>query len=340
MRFLLSIVFFTVFFQARAQVSIAQEQQLITVTVQPVSELLVMRELRAPAEVMALNRAIISTEQASVIKKIHVDVGQEVKVGELMLELEKVDYELAYRSVKAVVDAQLARIDQAERRLKRAEDLGKKSFVSTDDLMDRQTDLLVLKAELKKLQVDLSVAKRALAKCDVRAPFTGVVQSRFAQVGAYVTPAVPLFEFVQTQKPYVEARIPSSLSDSLLKANDIRFKYNQYTSEVSLDRMSGLIESASGMQLARFSIIKGLSSIGATGELIWFISDGLLPADMIVERNGELGIFVAEDSVARFKLLDTAQEGRPVAIDLSPELLLVVDGKERLQDGDLIEYQQ
>jgi hypothetical protein len=59
-----------------------------------------------------------------------------------------------------------------------------------------------------------------------------------------------------------------------------------------------------------------------------------LPVSLVVQRGDALGVFVADDSRARFVVLPGAQEGRPARTTLPPETLLVVRGQSRLQDGD------
>ena len=49
------------------------------------------------------------------------------------------------------------------------------------------------------------------------------------------------------------------------------------------------------------------------------------------------GVFVANDEHARFVAIPGAQEGRPAAVDLPAETLIVVRGHTRLQDGDSLD---
>ncbi|PKO62669.1 MAG: efflux RND transporter periplasmic adaptor subunit, partial [Betaproteobacteria bacterium HGW-Betaproteobacteria-17] len=59
-----------------------------------------------------------------------------------------------------------------------------------------------------------------------------------------------------------------------------------------------------------------------------------VPADYLVKRAGQLGVFVVEARRARFVPLPDAQEGRPAsAAALPAEAALVTDGRFALQDG-------
>jgi hypothetical protein len=66
------------------------------------------------------------------------------------------------------------------------------------------------------------------------------------------------------------------------------------------------------------------------------VEQGLLPANLVIRRNGELGVFVHRAGKAVFKPLPGAQEGRPVAVELPSGTEVIVRGRDRLQDGDAV----
>jgi RND family efflux transporter MFP subunit len=308
----------------------------VPVTVQLLSELLVERQLKAPAETISINHTQLSSELVGVVEKLHVDVGQSIAADEVLLELDPIDYELTFKQTQADLDSNAAKIEQAKLRLKRANDLSQSKFISADDLLARQTDLNVLNSQRLSLKIAVELAQRNINKTLVKAPFDGVVMNRYAQKGAYVSPGMVLIDFVQTTNPEVEANIPMHLASSLNLANQIVFDTGSKHYSINLVRLSPIIESGMRTQKARFSFVDQQAPIGASGELIWSISEGLLPADLVVSRNGALGVFSVVNDKARFIVLENAQEGRPVAIDLNKKTSIIVGGRERLQDGDRI----
>jgi len=308
----------------------------VPVTVQLLSELLVERQLKAPAETISINHTQLSSELVGVVEKLHFDVGQSIAADEVLLELDPIDYELTFKQTQADLDSNAAKIEQAKLRLKRANDLSQSKFISADDLLARQTDLNVLNSQRLSLKIAVELAQRNINKTLVKAPFDGVVMNRYAQKGAYVSPGMVLIDFVQTTNPEVEANIPMHLASSLNLANQIVFDTGSKHYSINLVRLSPIIESGMRTQKARFSFVDQQAPIGASGELIWSISEGLLPADLVVSRNGALGVFSVVNDKARFIVLENAQEGRPVAIDLNKKTSIIVGGRERLQDGDRI----
>ncbi|GAB4188501.1 MAG: efflux RND transporter periplasmic adaptor subunit [Wenzhouxiangellaceae bacterium] len=313
-----------------------QAQPAAAVTVQPLSELLVERELRAPAQVMAANDAALASEVEGVITAVHADVGQLVQQGDVLVSLDPGDYELNLMQADSNLAANAARITQAEMRLQRARDLSGNQYVSADDLLARETELAILRAERRGLEVAQARAREELARCTIAAPFSGVVSERQAQVGAFTARGGALLTLVQSTQREVDAEVPAHLAATLPRADQLLFLTNNDRWPLRLARLSPVIEPASRSQRARLVFAGREAPIGASGELSWILAGGLLPAHLVVSRDGRLGVFIADGGTAVFHSLPQAQEGRPVALDWAGDTPIVVAGRDRLQDGDRI----
>ena len=76
-------------------------QSPVSVQVSTLDKVLVDLEWRAPADVKTLNSATLAAEVSAVVKTIYADVGQRVAMGELLLELDRTDYELNLQQAEA-----------------------------------------------------------------------------------------------------------------------------------------------------------------------------------------------------------------------------------------------
>jgi hypothetical protein len=56
----------------------------------------------------------------------------------------------------------------------------------------------------------------------------------------------------------------------------------------------------------------------------------------MVQRNGELGIFLYEDGNAIFFKLPEASEGNPALVELAPDTTVISQGQYRLQDKQAV----
>lgn len=311
-------------------------QETVSVSIQPLSEVLVDLERSASAEVLTLNRAVIAAEVIGVVQQVHADVGAEVKQGDLLMQIDPADYRLALQQAEAGLATSKAQKAQADVRLQRARKLIEGNYLSADDLLARETEAQVASSQILLQEALVAIARRNLEKCRIVAPFNGVVSRRMGQVGSYVSLGTPLLEFSETDRFELNAEIPDELADSLSHAEKIEFHSRNETWPVELLRLSPVIETERRSRAARFRFIATAPAIGRSGEVFWRVSRGLLPANLLLQRNGLLGIFLAENGKARFTPLPNAQEGRPVPVQLPLDAKIVVTGRDRLQDGDLI----
>ena len=308
-------------------------QTSFNVRAQALSEVLVDFERRAPAEVRALNDSTIAAEVSSTVLSVHADVGQAVKKGDLLLELDPVDYQLNLEQAEANLASNRARLSQADVRLKRARTLGGKQYISADEVLERETDVMVLNAQIQASEVAVSIARRSLDKCSLLAPFDGVVGKRMAQVGNFVRNGDPLIAVTQVDQFELDAEIPDGQADEIINTGTIRFESRGERWPVRLLRLSPVINSQGRTRQARFAFSGNAPSVGRSGELVWGVGKGMLPSNLISRRNGVLGVFLLDSDKARFEPLPDAQEGRPVSVDLPANTPVITLGRERLQDG-------
>jgi RND family efflux transporter MFP subunit len=313
----------------------AQENSAIPVTTQPLSAVVIERQLSANAAVRAKHASTLSAEVNAVVQAIAVDTGDIVQQGDLLVQLDDTDLTLQHEQAQANLKAAEARLAQAELRLERANQLNQSQYISADDLLARETDVAVLRADLQSFRVASKIAARNLSKTRLIAPFDGVVSSRQVQLGQWLPVGAPMLALTATAEPQIMATIPSQLAATISQADQMMFVHQQQQVPVTLTQLSPVIDDLAAVQTARFSSAEAIQ-IGQTGELVWILKGALLPADLVVKRQGQLGVFLAAGQVARFQPLPGAQEGRPVPLNELPDWQVIIGGRERLQDGQAI----
>lgn len=309
-------------------------QDAVPVVVQPLDEILVEREVRAPATVLSMNEAVVTSQLTALIDEIAADVGDDVARGALLVRLDDADARLALAQAQADLAALEAQIAEAEQRLARAEELLARNFISDDELDNRRTAVTVLKANRQRQQVAIDRAMLDVARTEIRAPYDAVVVSRQGQVGSLATPGSPLLTIVQLTDREVDAEVDPGDAQSLRAANEVRFDSQGQSWPVVLDRLSGVIETDTRKLRGRFRFADEVAPIGRTGHVVWVDAVALVPVNLIVQRGDALGVFTVQDGRARFVPLPGAQEGRPATADLPAGTAIVTRGHVRLQDGD------
>ena len=314
----------------------ARAAEPIDVRTQPAAAVLQDSMRSAAAAVLAPNDSLIAAEITAVVAKVDADVGASVARGDRLLTRDCTDTEHAARQARAQRSAAEAGLALADQRLQRGKMLSEKKFLSADELLELGTGRQSAAAELEVARAQAAIAARQVDKCRIEAPFAGVVMQRQAQVGALATPGMPLLRLVDRSGVEVEASIPASDAASLEAATAVELESQGRRLPLRLLRLSDVIDPQSRTRLARFGFVDATADAGASGSLHWRVAGRRLPAELLVQRDGSLGVFVADNGSARFVALPDAQPGRPVDLVDPPAGDIIVEGQQRLQHGDAI----
>jgi RND family efflux transporter MFP subunit len=304
-----------------------------TVEIGTLKEIAIYPEYKAPATVITLNDSQISAELVAVVDSFTVEVGQVVKKGDLLVSLKKKDYQLALQREQAALDVLRVKIEFADYQVQRARKLEKQKAVAEELLKQRETELAVLVSENQSRLIALKQAKRNLEKCDLRAPFDAVIVEKFVSDGELANPGTPLLRIVDANRLEVTARLQSYQLVSLRSAASLSFKNRSDSYTLRLRSVLPVIDAKNRTQEVRLTFNDANALVGTSGELVWNNEKPHVPAEVLVQRDGQLGVFVVDkNSAAKFVVLDDASEGRPALVDFA----LNTKGRFRLQDGDAI----
>jgi multidrug efflux pump subunit AcrA (membrane-fusion protein) len=167
----------------------------------------------------------------------------------------------------------------------------------------------------------------------LRAPFDGEVLARHAQVGAMASPGQPLLRLVDDAGREVEARVPEELAASLAEAGTLQFSAAGRAWPLAIARFGSAVDPASRARTLRLRFTAEAAPAGSSGLLRWTSPGFRLPAELLVEREGRLGVFLLVDGQARFTSLPGALPGRSAVLTLPAATRVVTRGQQSLQDG-------
>ncbi len=294
----------------------------------------------APAQVVARNQSRLSAEVSGTVVRWTADVGATVRRGDVLVQIDPKDLELAVQRAEAGLAAAQSRLQLSEVQLSRAQALVDQGFFSQEALTQRETEVALLQAEVRSTHTQLESARRQLAKTTLRAPFNGTVVQRTVQLGESVSPGTALLTLAETGASEVQASIPPSEVDSLRRSVSSVFQpHGSATGQtLQLLRISAAVETGSRTQIVRLGL--GPSSNlppGSSGLLVWNDPEPHIPASLIVRRGSQLGVFVHSEGVVRFVALEGAQEGRATPTSLAADTTIVVRGQAALTDGQRID---
>jgi len=158
--------------------------------------------LQATGYVTARIQATVSAQITGTLTKVLIEEGEHVKEGQVLARLDDTQWRAALVQAQAglqMAEAGLAQIqsnlEQAKRDLVRDEDLVDRHLVPVQTVEQQRTQVAMLSGQVatqrKQIEVSGAAVKAAQVNIDfttVRAPFSGVITAKAAQVGEVVSP--------------------------------------------------------------------------------------------------------------------------------------------------------
>ncbi len=181
--------------------SIYQQIQMFTAPKAPVSVAAATAEQRpwqqrlpAVGSLKALQGVELSLEQAGTVKSLHFESGQQVKQGQLLLQLDS-DQEAALLGT-AQADLGLAKVDY-----------GRGSQLVGDQAISRgEFDRLT--AQYRRNQAVVDQLKASLQKKSIKAPFSGTIGIRQVDIGDFLASGTVIATLQDLSSLYVDFNMP------------------------------------------------------------------------------------------------------------------------------------
>lgn len=150
------------------------------------NKLLLLGVLLSATTALAADSVRLTTPVSGVVKAVFVEPGQRVKKGDKLLALDDVRFQAKLMEAEAGVTRAKQEAEDAEKDLKRAEELYARGVSSTTELDAVKLRHVRAGASLKEAQARQIIAQKNLDDTVLRAPFDGVVKSREAEPGMFV----------------------------------------------------------------------------------------------------------------------------------------------------------
>lgn len=166
------------------------------------------RVLHVVGTLAARDEATIGAQVAGQLDKIYVDLGDHVNVGQDLALVDTASYEALANAAAANVERAKATAANADQNLKRIQNLQKDQIASTSDLDAAVAEAARTSSEVKAAEANAAIARLNLERSHVRAPFEGVVASRTASPGDFLSVGNPILRLVQIDPLRLRLEVP------------------------------------------------------------------------------------------------------------------------------------
>jgi RND family efflux transporter MFP subunit len=300
-------------------------------------------------------RSRLSFKVAGTVSRLPAQVGDSVSGGQLLVQLDPADYELAVQEAVAGLSQATAQERRARADYQRAQELWENNNISRAELDAAQAADQSAKAAVRAAQQRLEMAQRQLAYTRLTAPVAGAISSVDVDVGENVSRGQTVVELTSGSRPEVQVGIPELLIAQVQQRDlvEVRFDAIPNNSYPAVITEVGVAPTGAG---ATFPVIVQLTRddpairVGMTatiefrfeasqeGETIY-----VPPVAVGEDRDGRF-VFVVEPEEAGFGIArrravvmgDPTLGGIEIVEGLSDGELVVTAGVRRIQDGQRV----
>ena len=274
-------------------------------------------EQRLSGLVRAGNQVDIYPRINAPIEQIYVENGDEVERGAPIVRLEDREYRERVEQARASLRIQQAQVRQAEARLaelnsqlRRQQTLADRNLISDSELegieaqvAGAEADLELARAQVEQAESTISEREEELSRTVIRAPISGIVGGRTAEVGMQANPNAQLFTIGDVRN----SKVLVSLTESMMRAIQLGQTAHIFSETIGdtllygeVSRISPFLQQGSFSTQAEIAIDNNdgilLPGMFVTVDILYGESEQatLIPLSAIYRhpRTGEEGVFV------------------------------------------------
>src|SRR5579871_3840920 len=307
--------------------------------------------LQVPGELVSYQQVDLYAKVNSFIKRLLVDVGSEVRTGQLLAVMEAPE-----------INSQLS---AAESKLKSQEAVYISSKATYDRLLETSktpgtispNDLDIALAKEKSDYAQLEAEKAAYSEVldtknylEIRAPFNGVISARNVSAGAYVGPSgkgsdLPIFTLQEQKKLRLVISVPEAYASYLNGKSSVRFTVkglpNQFF-KANVSRLAGALDTKLRSQRTEMDVINNDKKLlpGMIAEVDVPLNGNantfIVPKTAVVNSTVKPFVIKVINNKAQWVKVQmgrTAEGKQEIFGDLSLHDVLIKNANEEIRDG-------
>ncbi len=299
------------------------------------------------------NKINITPEIGGKIAKIFVEEGDRVVQGQVLAELETDTYRLQLKQADAAVAVAEAGFEDAKRNRERMERLIQESAVSEQQVEKIRLAYDSAEAQLEQARAARNLAQHALDISILKAPFSGVIASRNAEVGDVINPmmgsyaaASGLLTLVDYSRIEITVAVSPQDVGRIAKGQDVLLRVASEPGREFRGRVAIVNQTADPLS-KKFNVEASFDNPGLVlrpgtfGDAVFEVQSHentlVIPQKAVLENSF---VLVAEGSKAVRKnvVLGLKNSTMIEVLDgLSEGALVIVEGNFGLEDGSAIE---
>jgi RND family efflux transporter MFP subunit len=265
-------------------------------------------ERSVPGVVSARYASDLGFQVAGRIAKRSVELGQTVRKGQVLMQLDGSDYQLASAAAQDQVLVAKTQYDQANADAKRMVTLVKAGAISVADSERQTARAEAAKAQYQQAQRQADLSRNRLRYSSLVAPYDGVVTAVRAEAGQVIGEGVPVVSIAKPGEMEIAADIPEGLMATVSKQEAEADIWGSDAPRITL-RLREISPAASQplrTYRARFSLHKATPEqlaalhLGMTAQVVMKSVEApstavILPATALVKARDKVSVWLVND---------------------------------------------
>jgi RND family efflux transporter MFP subunit len=328
-------------------------QAQMSVRVAEVVEAPIVEELPLTGTVLSPQASNIVTQEGGLVRTVHVDVGDRVDRGELLLQLDDSMTGLELQRLEALREEARLMYEEAGRLADEGRRLIADRNISQTEYNARLANEASREKQLRQITTQTEMQQLRVARHRLEAPFEGVIGIRYTQIGQWLNPGTPAFQLVQMDPLRVQASIPERYFGELTAGTAVTIEVDAIPGrsiEATVDKIVPVTDSDTRSFIARIDVANSDYALapGMSAHLVFHLAGSAravlqVPADAVIYRpDGSAVIWLAVDGRARSVPVTIGRRsGGVVEVAgtdpaLRPGSLVVTLGNESLSEGEAV----
>jgi membrane fusion protein (multidrug efflux system) len=310
--------------------------------------------LNIPGELVSFQKVDLYAKVSSFVKKIYVDVGSQVRQGQLLAVMEAPEISSQLAGAQSKLQSFEALYQGSKATYNRLLETSKTpGTISPNELelalAKQNSDLAQLNAA-KAANREITDTKNYL---EIRAPFSGVISARNVSAGAYVGPSgkgseLPMFSLNQQNKLRLVASIPAAYTSFLSNKSEINFTVNSIVGEkftAKIARLSGALDNRLRSESIEMDVDNSSKRLlpGMVAEISIPLpaqdSTFVVPKTAVVNATQKIFVIKKQDGKAQWIEVKKGREAdgkTEIYGSLNPGDTIITTGSEEIREGSAI----
>ncbi|XMO87058.1 efflux RND transporter periplasmic adaptor subunit [Algibacter sp. AS12] len=308
--------------------------------------------LSVSGKIQAVNSADLSTRMMGYVNKVHVNVGDKVRKGQLLLSINNTDLQAKRAQVNAGITESTAAFENAQKNYNRFKSLFSNNSASQKEMDDMTANFNMAKARLESAKQMKNEINAQFTYSNITAPFNGTITSKNVEAGNMANPGVPLISIETPGNFEVMAMVPETEISEIKKGSvvNVLVKSINKTLKGTVKEVSTSAKNTGGQYLVKIDLYKSDASIlSGMFTTVQFpverkaiASMVLIPTNAIVTKGQLSGVYTVSQSNTAFlrwlRLGRTFGDQVEVLSGLNADEAYIVSAEGKLYNGAKISF--